>query len=127
MKLAEFGELFRFIEHTDRFSEKLSRTLFIQLLKGLDYLHLHGIVHRDIKPENLLIDSKCRLIIGDFGFAHKSHDAKNYESQFDSFVERSRLVGSEEYNAPELNCDELYSSPSKEREQKQKQEEELNA
>jgi serine/threonine protein kinase len=29
MKLAEFGELFRFIEHTDRFSERLSRTLFI--------------------------------------------------------------------------------------------------
>jgi serine/threonine protein kinase len=28
MKLAEFGELFQFIEHTDRFSEKLSKSLF---------------------------------------------------------------------------------------------------
>jgi serine/threonine protein kinase len=28
MKLAEYGEIFRFIEHTDRFSERLARTLF---------------------------------------------------------------------------------------------------
>jgi len=40
-------------------------------LEGLTYLHTNGIVHRDIKPENLVIDSKIRLIIVDFGFAHK--------------------------------------------------------
>lgn len=28
MKLAEYGELFHFIEHTDRFSERLARTLY---------------------------------------------------------------------------------------------------
>lgn len=28
MKLAEYGELFRFIEHTDRFSERLARSIF---------------------------------------------------------------------------------------------------
>lgn len=69
MQLAEYGELFRFIEHTDRFSERLARALFTQLIEGLDYLHQHGIAHRDIKPENLLIDSKNRLIIADLGFA----------------------------------------------------------
>ena len=69
MKLAEYGELFRFIEHTDRFSERLARNLFQQLMKGLDYLHALGIAHRDVKPENLLIDSKFRLVIADFGFA----------------------------------------------------------
>lgn len=69
MKLAEYGELFRFIEHTDRFSERLARTLFEQLIEGLNYLHMNGIAHRDIKPENLLIDKKFRLIIADLGFA----------------------------------------------------------
>lgn len=69
MKLAEYGELFRFIEHTDRFQERLARALFSQLIEGLNYLHQHGIAHRDIKPENLLIDSKNRLIIADLGFA----------------------------------------------------------
>ena len=71
MQLVQYGELFQFIEHSDRFSEKLARTLFIQLLKGLSYLHDNGVIHRDIKPENLLIDSKFRLVIVDFGFALK--------------------------------------------------------
>lgn len=35
MKLAEFGELYKFIEHTDRFSEKFAKGFFKQLLEGL--------------------------------------------------------------------------------------------
>lgn len=31
-------------------------------------------------------------------------------------MERSRLVGSEEYNAPELNCDDNFINSAKERE-----------
>lgn len=69
MKLAPFGELFKLIENTDRFSERIARTLCYQLILGLEYLHSKGVAHRDIKPENLLLDKKCRLIIADFGFA----------------------------------------------------------
>jgi serine/threonine protein kinase len=43
---------------------------------GLEYLHAMGIVHRDIKPENLLISSKGRLMIGDFGFATEIDSTK---------------------------------------------------
>jgi serine/threonine protein kinase len=69
MKLAEFGELYKFIEHSDRFEEPLTKYIFNQLIEGVRYLHSVGIVHRDIKPENLLINRKGRLILADFSFA----------------------------------------------------------
>ena len=58
-----------------------------------------GVVHRDIKPENLLINSKGRLLIGDFGYARDTFE----ESQGTPFlISKPASVGSESYNAPEL-------------------------
>jgi serine/threonine protein kinase len=114
MKLADYGELFKFIEHTDRFSERLARTLYLQLMSGLVYLHELGIAHRDIKPENLLLDKKCRLVIADFGFAiqlpNKGTPTEGqFEDAYERYVQRSRMVGSEDYNAPEVVSEEAYS------------------
>jgi len=58
-----------------------------------------GIAHRDIKPENLLIDAKGKLVIGDFGFAC---DALHKSRESSLMLVKSKHVGSEEYNAPEL-------------------------
>lgn len=68
-------------------------------LLGIEYLHQMGVVHRDIKPENLLIDTKGRLLIGDFGFAS---DEFSLDRDSDFVLKKPSSVGSEEYNAPEL-------------------------
>jgi serine/threonine protein kinase len=105
MKLAEFGELYSFIEHTERFDEKMSRYILAQLVEGIQYLHSHGIVHRDIKPENLLINRKGKLIIADFSFATRMTEVDSQDffvKKFDPVVEKRHNVGSEMYNAPEI-------------------------
>ncbi len=43
--------------------------IFEQLLSGFAYAHGQGIIHRDIKPSNILINSKLKVKILDFGIA----------------------------------------------------------
>ena len=70
MMLAQFGELYSFIEHSEApFTERMTRYILDQVIEGTRYLHTHGIVHRDIKPENLLINRKGKVIMADFSFA----------------------------------------------------------
>ena len=40
-----------------------------QICDALQYAHDAGVVHRDIKPENILMDSRGRVKIADFGLA----------------------------------------------------------
>lgn len=43
--------------------------IFEQLLSGFAYAHGQGVIHRDIKPSNILINSKQKIKILDFGIA----------------------------------------------------------
>ena len=45
------------------------KNLSLQLLLGLEHLHINFILHRDLKPNNLLLNSAGRLKIADFGLA----------------------------------------------------------
>ena len=52
----------------------------------------------------MLLDQDLRLVIADFGSAAKCRTEDNKEIEFDSAI----VVGSQEYNAPEINMEKLY-------------------
>jgi serine/threonine protein kinase len=54
--------------------EKLS-PLVRQLCEALGYAHGEGVVHRDLKPANLMLDTKGRLKLADFGLATVIHES----------------------------------------------------
>ena len=70
MEYAPGGELFDYIVKNKRLPVREVVRLFQQLLSGLEYIHLNGVVHRDLKPENLLLDENKNIKIVDFGLSN---------------------------------------------------------
>lgn len=66
-----------------------------QMIRGLDYLHLNGVVHGDIKGQNILI-GKDGLKIADFGCA------KLIQEDNDANAGKTRFSGTPAYMAPEV-------------------------
>lgn len=60
------GELYSLVQKK-YFTLEDKLCLWKQLLRGVAYLHHHGIAHRDIKLENLLMTDRGQLKITDFG------------------------------------------------------------
>jgi serine/threonine protein kinase len=78
-------------QHMDALRVKLYQ---YQLLRGLNFVHMKGIVHCDIKPQNLLLDGKSHTLkLCDFGTARRL--------VFGDMTLRSYMC-SRYYRAPEL-------------------------
>ena len=73
--------------------------IFKQLLLGLNYLHINGIVHRDIKLDNILFDEKYDIKISDFGIAAQLNLFSNPSSPLESLF---TIVGRMDFAAPEI-------------------------
>ncbi|XP_073124780.1 serine/threonine/tyrosine-protein kinase HT1-like [Henckelia pumila] len=44
-------------------------SMALDIARGMEYIHSHGVIHRDLKPENVLINKDFRLKVADFGIA----------------------------------------------------------
>ncbi|KAJ3738718.1 Pkinase-domain-containing protein [Lentinula detonsa] len=91
-ELCSGGELFDYLTEKGRLSEDETRFLFGQLCLAVAYLHEKGIVHRDLKLENVLLDERCRVKLGDFGFTR----------EFERGVLMDTFCGTTGYASPEM-------------------------
>jgi serine/threonine protein kinase len=64
-------------EDSGPIQESRAIDIFIQVLEGIEYIHQNNIVHRDIKPSNIIIDSKDKIKLLDFGIAKNNQDNPN--------------------------------------------------
>jgi serine/threonine protein kinase len=100
-ELCSGGELFDYLTEKGRISEEESRHIFGQICLAVNYLHEKGIVHRDLKLENVLLDERCRIKLGDFGFTR----------EFDRGAYLETYCGTTGYAAPEMLEGKRYLGP----------------
>ncbi|XP_035747909.1 interferon-induced, double-stranded RNA-activated protein kinase isoform X2 [Egretta garzetta] len=69
MEFCEQGSLENWIEKNrkERKYHDMAENKFLQILKGVEYIHSEGLIHRDLKPQNIFISHEDKIKIGDFG------------------------------------------------------------
>ena len=92
MELVNGKSLFHHLQSEARFGLKEIGELVRQLLDGLGYAHVQGVVHRDIKPSNILINDDGRLKLTDFGIARIDTS---------TLTQMGEIMGSPGYMSPE--------------------------
>ena len=93
-ELACNGEAFDYVAAAGGLNDKFTRGLFLQVLDGVEHMHVKGVAHRDIKLENIFLDENVIPKVADFGLA-KAFAGDNAELL-------TTKLGTKNYMAPEL-------------------------
>lgn len=79
------------------------KSIMMQLLRGINYMHQNMYLHRDIKASNILINSNGVLKIGDFGLARQySEPRPTLNTPGGGVTQLTGLVMTRWYRAPEV-------------------------
>jgi serine/threonine protein kinase len=86
-----------------RFTPEQALAVVPKICDALEFAHHEGILHRDIKPENILLDSKGRVKISDFGISRIIGKTNAAEGLTKSTTEPNvtGIIGTPQYMAPE--------------------------
>lgn len=93
LELVSGGSIASLLSTVGPFQVSVIKGYLQQILCGLDFLHKKDIIHRDIKGANILVDTKGRLKLADFGAS---------KLKLGSTLEMSNLTGTPYFMAPEV-------------------------
>jgi serine/threonine protein kinase len=91
------GMNLRELEQSRRVTPEEALALVPKICDALQYAHDEGVVHRDIKPGNILVDSRGRVKIADFGLAK----LRGQEAPDTTLTTVGTVMGTPRYMAPE--------------------------
>lgn len=82
---------YAFLKLVKRVPPLVALCIVIDMLQGIDHLHLHDTIHSDLSAANYLIDKRGRVLVTDFGLACRLEveDYRNY------------MIGTPGYYSPE--------------------------
>lgn len=83
--------LYRLIKQVKRMPPLVALAIAIDMLQGIDYLHLHDTIHSDLSAPNVLISRLGKVLLTDFGLACNG-EIENYKNY---------MVGTPGYYSPE--------------------------
>lgn len=93
MKYLEGHSLDEYLKEKVRLSSEETIAILDQVAEALDYAHEHGVVHRDMKPANVMLDSRGRVTVTDFGIAKAFSEG--------TLTASGSVVGTPYYMSPE--------------------------
>ena len=74
-------------------AEETQYQIWIDVARGIEYIHSQNIIHRDIKPQNILLGPTCRAVICDFGISAKLYGApENFNGGTSSYVPPEHII-----------------------------------
>ncbi len=85
----------RYREHGKLIPVPAAFQMAVEIARGLDFAHQHGVVHRDVSPSNILISRAGEVKIADFGIAQAAGDRRAIAA------DRRRIMGKWRYMSPE--------------------------
>ena len=91
---------------TGRMPPIVALCVLIDILKGIDYLHLHNTIHSDLSAANYLVDMNGRVALTDFGLSIKQEveDYKNYSLGTPGYYAPEHITGSGIKPETDLYC-----------------------
>ncbi|PWN41749.1 Pkinase-domain-containing protein [Ceraceosorus guamensis] len=93
LELCKNGSMNDILKRRGAYTEPETRFFMIQILAGVQYMHINSVIHRDLKLGNIFLDEGMNVKIGDFGLAA----LLKYRGE-----RKKTMCGTPNYIAPEI-------------------------